>query len=423
MKRIIKAITSRAFLMMLFATIMAQSVKAQGIDGSWTGKLDVGGMSLNLVLNFTRTADGKLACTMDSPDQGAKGIAATVASDDPANLKIAVPMIGMTYEAALTNDELKGTFMQHGASFPLNMKRGTIVRRNRPQTPQKPYPYTTEEVSFNNEKAKVVLAGTLVYPVDYNPKKPVPVVIMITGSGFQNRDEEMLEHKPFLVIADYLARNGIASLRYDDRGFAQSTGVFSQATTEDFMEDAAAGVEWLRSQGKKFSNVGVIGHSEGATIAFMLAAKGKADFVVSLAGPAVKGDTILAEQTNMLLTRQGLPAKTTVKDIRRQLETYGTVWQKFFIDYDPTTAIVATHCPVMAINGTKDMQVVPELNFTVMERQLPKNEKNLLKTYEGLNHLFQHCTTGYPDEYGQIEETISEEVLADMTEWIKAVAK
>lgn len=408
--------------MMLFATIMAQSVKAQGIDGSWTGKLDVGGMSLNVVLNFTRTADGKLACTMDSPDQGAKGIAAEVASDDPANLKIAVPMIGMTYEAALTNDELKGTFMQHGASFPLNMKRGTIVR-NRPQTPQKPYPYATEDVAFNNEKAKAVLAGTLVYPVDYNPKKPVPVVIMITGSGFQNRDEEIFEHKPFLVIADYLARHGIASLRYDDRGHGKSTGDFTKATTEDFMEDAAAGVEWLRNQGKKFSNVGVIGHSEGATIAFMLAARGKADFVVSLAGPAVKGDTILAGQTNAQLAQQGLPTKVTAQDIRRQTETYGTAWQKFFIDYDPASAIAATHCPVMAVNGTKDMQVVPELNFTVIEKQLPKNEKNLLKTYEGLNHLFQHCTTGYPDEYGQIEETISEEVLGDMAEWIKEVAK
>lgn len=412
----------KKLLFFLFAVITAMAVKAQEIEGSWMGKLDVGGISLNIVFNFTNTADGKLACTLDSPDQGAKGIVAEVVNSDPAKLKVTLAAINATYEGKLTDGELQGTFTQNGYSLPLTLKPGTVVKRNRPQTPQPPYPYVTEEVSFRNGDV-ATLAGTLTLPVGYDAKKPVPVVIMVTGSGFQNRDEEMLEHKPFLVIADYLAHHSIASLRYDDRGYAKSTGSFSHATTEDFMQDAAAGIMWLRSQGKKFSKVGVIGHSEGATIAFMLAAKGKADFIVSLAGTGVKGDTILAEQTNLLMERQGTAQRVTVQDIRNQVATLGTAWQKYFIDYDPAAAIAATHCPVMAINGTKDTQVTTELNFSVIERLLPKNKKNLLKRYDGLNHLLQHCTTGYFDEYAQIEETIAPEVLSDIAEWINKVAR
>lgn len=333
----------KKLLTLLVATIMVMSATAQELDGSWVGKLNVGGMSLNLVFNFTRTAGGKLVCSMDSPDQGAKGIAAEVVSGDPMKLKVEVSVINASYEGTLTSGELHGTFTQNGYSFPLTMKPGE-VKRNRPQTPQRPYPYATEEVSFNNG-GTATLAGTLTLPVDYDAKKLVPVVIMVTGSGFQNRDEEMFEHKPFLVIADYLARHGIASLRYDDRGYAKSTGDFVQATTEDFMQDAAAGMVWLRCQREKFSKIGVIGHSEGATIAFKLAAKGKADFIVSLAAPGVKGDTILAGQTNSLMKHQGTPQRVSAQDIRKQVATYGDVWQKYFIDYDPAADISATHCP------------------------------------------------------------------------------
>lgn len=416
----------KRIVVLLICAIAMLNVNAQdGIEGSWTGKLDLGAMSLNLVLHFTKSADGSMVCTMDSPDQGAKGIPAKMESEDPANLKVSVATIGATYEGALTDGELRGTFKQNGYSFPLNMKRGALVR-NRPQTPKEPFPYTTEEVSFSNDKANAVLAGTLTLPVGYDSTKPVPVVIMVTGSGFQNRDEEMFEHKPFLVIADYLARNGIASLRYDDRGYAKSTGNFAQATTEDFMMDAAAGVEWLRNQGKKFSKVGVIGHSEGATIAFMLASKGKVDFVVSLAGPAVKGDTIFARQMNMELERRGMPSTMTTLDVKKQVSASGNVWnawQKFIIDYDPAIAISASKCPVMVVQGTKDCQVEADLNFPIMESKLPKNKKNLLKKYEGLNHLLQHSTTGYVDEYEQIEETISPEVLGDISSWIKDITR
>lgn len=412
-------------ILLLLCLIIATIANAQSIEGSWTGKLDLGSMSLNLVFNFTKGADGNMACTMDSPDQGANGIVAKVISSDANSIKISVALINATYEGKIVDGEMQGTFAQNGFSFPLTLKPGKI-ERNRPQTPQPPYPYATEEVTFHNDEAQAVLAGTLTLPTDYNPAKSIPVVIMVTGSGMQNRDEELFEHKPFLVIADYLARHGIASLRYDDRGYGESTGDYAQATTEDFMKDAAAGVEWLRSQGKRFSKVGVIGHSEGATIAFMLASKGLVDFMVSLAGPGVKGDTILAKQMNITMEKQGMPASITVKDVRDQINAYNGVnsaWQKFFIDYDPATVIAATRCPVMAVQGLKDQQVEPDLNFTVIEKTLHKNKKNLLKKYECLNHLLQHCATGYIDEYPQIEETISQEVLSNIANWINDITK
>lgn len=410
-------------LFFLLCTIVTVATYAQDIEGSWTGKLEIGTTKLNLVFHFNKTADGTLACSFDSPDQGAKGIAAKVENSDPANLKISIATIGATYEATLTGDELRGTFAQQGYSFPLNMKRGTMVR-NRPQTPQPPYPYTTDEVTFANNEAQATLSATLTMPTNYEPSEPVPVVIMVTGSGLQDRNEELFDHKPFLVIADYLARHGVASLRYDDRGFGKSTGNYLQATTQDFMSDAAAGVAWLRSQGKKFSKVGVIGHSEGASIAFMLASKGKVDFIVSLAGPGAKGDTILAKQINTEMERHGQPANMTVELLHKQIDSYNGAmgaWQKYFINYDPTADIAATRCPVMAVQGMKDVQVDPDLNFTIIKQKLPKNKKNLLKTYEGLNHLLQHCATGYTDEYSQIDETISPEVLSDIVTWINSV--
>lgn len=408
----------KKILFLIVGVLLSAGIQAQGLAGSWTGKLNLGGASLSIVFHFTEGTDGKWTCAMDSPDQGAKGIPAEVVSADPAALKVEVKALRVVYEGALTEGEIKGKFTQNGFAIPLNLKPGT-VKRNRPQTPQPPYPYQTEEVSFSNDSAHAVLAGTLVWPVGNKAGKPVPVVLMVTGSGPQNRDEELFQHKPFLVIADYLARHGIATLRYDDRGWAKSTGDVSQATTEDFMKDAAAGISWLRSQ-KKFSRVGVLGHSEGGTIAFMLAAAGKADFIVSLAGSAVKGDTISAEQNNMLLKQKNLPGHVTTADVRRMLASspQDNAWTRFFIDYDPAPAIAAARCPVMAVNGTKDMQVMPELNFSVIKSRLPKNKKNFLKLYDGLNHLFQHCTTGYADEYPEIEETFSPEVLADIAGWI-----
>ena len=396
-------------------------IKAQTPDGQWSGDLVLGqGKNLPLVLNIGTGSDGKPCCTLDSPMQGAEGIKTEVNVLTADSINITVPDIAATYAGRVTKNVITGRFTQMGMPFKLDLKRGGVMM-NRPQTPQPPLDYTTQEVSFENKAAGAVLSGTLTWPEGYDGKKPVPVVIMVSGSGLQNRDEEVFGHKPFLVLADRLARNGIASLRYDDRGTGKSTGDVSKATTSDFMKDAAAGLELLRSMNGKFSRVGVIGHSEGGLIAFMLAADGRTDFIVSLAGTGVKGDTIIAGQSNDALRRTGRPANVTATDIRKQAETGGNAWLRYFVDYDPADVIASTTCPVMALNGTMDTQVRPRLNLDRIKSLLPHNAKNSIKEYDGLNHLFQHCTTGFADEYGTIEETMSEDVMKDIAGWINSL--
>ena len=451
-------------ILILFALIMAFSAAAQTVEGSWTGKLDVMGTQLNLVFNITKGADGAFACTMDSPDQGAKGIPAEITVTDGVNVKISMPALMAAYEGELKDGMLKGTFTQSGMSFALDMKPGTVERR-RPQTPKEPYPYATEEVTFTNTADNATLSGTLTYPVGFDGMKKgtVPVVVMVTGSGLQNRDEEIFDHKPFLVIADFLAHNGIATLRYDDRGAGKSTGDAVNGTTENNMKDALAAVDYARGTGK-FGRTGVLGHSEGGAIAFMLAARGKADFIVSMAGPGVRGDSILLAQNRRGMMQGGVPANMaddyckvlakmfavmaqlgTVSDpaakVREIAKETGvslpeplvqnfaksmeicTPWLKYFIGYDPSADIKAVKCPVMAVNGSKDVQVTAANNLAAIRRLLPENSRNLIKEYPGLNHLFQHCTTGLTTEYGQIEETVSPEVMQDIAAWITEVAR
>ena len=391
----------------------------QQISGPWTGQLDLGVQKLTIVLHFDKDASGKDVCTMDSPDQSAKGIPATLNFISADSVNIAVPSIGMTYAGKLNEGELKGTFSQMGMKLPLDMKPGE-VKHNRPQHPVEPYPYQTKEIAFQNEAANAWFAGTLVYPEGYKEGDKVPVLIMVTGSGAENRDEEVFDHKPFLVIADYLARHGVASLRFDDRGVGKSTGSMEGATTKDFAEDALAGIEMLRGL-KQFSKVGVLGHSEGGSVAFMLGAKQKVDFIVSMDGVGVKGDTALTAQANRTYELMGVPMQVNVAQYRAQVAQLNSPWLNYFLDYDPIPDIQGTRCPVLAINGDKDVQVVSSLNLKGIEMALPKNKKNLVKEYPGLNHLFQHCTTGLPTEYAGIEETISEEVLGDIATWINGL--
>lgn len=390
--------------------------------GSWSGKLNVGATSLTLVLNLEQ-ADGYVKVSLDSPDQGAKGIPASkeYLSDDSLSVKVA--QIGMTYRARLKDGKLDGTFSQNGFSTSLILTKGASPEVKRPQTPKPPYPYMTEEVTFRNNTDGATLAGTLTWPVGYDKQskqKPV-VVLLVSGSGQQNRDEELFEHKPFLVIADYLARQGIATLRYDDRATGASVGgEVKNATTEDFARDAAAGLDFLRSR-NAFSKIGILGHSEGGSIAFMLAAKKRTDFIVTLAGPGVKGDTLLAAQSNRILSLSGMPANMTVEKYRQQQAVQETPWIKWFIDYDPSDNIRQTHCPVFALNGERDCQVISSLNLSAIQHLLPKSKQNLIKEYPTLNHLFQHSTTGLVAEYGQTEETISPEVLSDIAQWINSL--
>ncbi|MBR4826642.1 MAG: alpha/beta hydrolase [Bacteroidales bacterium] len=373
--------------------------------GTWNGTLEVAGLALVLHLGDS--------CFVDSPDQEVYGLVPRIKSIDEESIDIML-LKGATFKGKLQNDSLIGTFRQLGAKVPLVLTRGPLVR-NRPQTPREPFPYTTEEVTFSN--GDITLAGTLCLPENQD----VPVVVMVSGSGKQDRDESLLGHKPFAVLSDALARAGLPSLRYDDRECGGSTGVFAEATTADFATDAAAAVRYLRSRG--FSKVGVIGHSEGGTIAFMLAGAenpddSTPDFIVSLAGMADRGDSTLVRQTTRMLMLQGAPesaAKLGGKLMAKQSVKQMGKWGKYFAALDPAPFLARIQCPVLALNGTKDYQVIPEYNLTKVEALCPRADCRL---YEGLNHLFQHCNTGLGTEYASIEETMSEEVMADIADWV-----
>ena len=448
----------KTLLLGLFAFFPILCLHAQSILGTWNGSIQVGPNSLPLVFHVS-SQNGENSCLMDSPDQGAKGIVATVNFLSTDSISLSVSAIGATYNGKLQEGEIKGIFSQIGMRFTLNLKPGDFIRE-RKQTPKAPLPYPTEEVTFKNPSDKAVLSGTLSYPLTFAMQQQVPVVLMVTGSGQQNRDEELMGHKPFAVIADFLAKLGIASLRYDDRGFGKSTGDLIHATSHTFMTDALAGINYLKSTGK-FSKVGILGHSEGGTIAFMAASEQpKAiDFIVSLAGSAVRGDELLLKQNEVLLSAnpatalqgadyckvlrkvfQHLIDEKPVADAQEVVSTYSkevgaklpapalqnlqtvltssTPWLNYFLKYNPATAISKTTCPVLAINGDKDIQVDATINLEALKKTLPTNDQHLIKSYSGLNHLFQHCNTGFTHEYAQIDETISPEVLTDIANWI-----
>ena len=444
--------------------VVSLTAKSHEISGVWFGELNAGQSKINLIFNISEDNTGATVCTLDSPDQGVKNIPAQLSFLNSDSIKINIPSFGASYEGIITKDVITGKFSQAGFDFDLNLKPGKPVIK-RTQNPQPPFEYQTEEVFFTNVKDNTVLSGTLTYPVAYDNMKKgkVPVVLMVSGSGLQNRDEEILDHKPFLVIADYLAKHGIASLRYDDRSVGKSTGNAANATTADFMEDAAAGLEYLKKT-NKFGKTGVLGHSEGGIISFMLGSRKKADFIISLAGTGVRGDSVLVGQTKLSLLQSGMPEELcndycNVLEQAYQYKIAGTSnvkddpdtiidkiitgtkvnipagarnniinilklnnpWLDYFMSYSPANDISSTTCPVMALNGSLDIQVIAGTNLNAIKKLLPQNRNNLIKEYDGLNHLFQHCTTGNPTEYGRIEETISTDVLQDITEWIKSL--
>lgn len=423
----------RMFLALLFI-LAAVSMSAQ--EGTWKGELHVQGIKLPLVFHFE--ADG---CSMDSPSQGANGIKAEKTAVGEKEIKVTVAAINAVYEGKNCGDSICGTFTQNGMSLPLTLVPGEIVMK-RPQTPQPPFPYQEENVSFVN--GKFTFNGTLVLPKNYTKK--TPVVLMVTGSGQQNRDEEIFNHKPFAVIADALARQGIASLRYDDRGYGDKSINFSDFTTDDFKQDAEAGIKFLRT---RFGKVGVLGHSEGGTIALMLAAEHKVDFAVSLAGMAISGKETLLQQNRQGMSSVGLPTEVvnsycnivdkiftsliegkkfdeikldqvppTFKPfIEKAKEQMDTPYMLGVLKLDVSQQLPLIKCPVLALNGKKDMQVDCESNLKALEKGLVCRKHDIY-AMDDLNHLFQYCKTGSIVEYQQIEETISPDVLKIITDWI-----
>ena len=440
--------------------------------GWWNGVLSVAGQNIKMEFEIEEK-DGVLQGKMNA--QGVKGIPVEVAVESGA-VTLQVKQLGMKYSGVKMPGSVMGTFEQHGLTVPLILYPGKFPV-NRPQTPKGPFPYHTEEVVIENTAEGSRLAGTLTYPVTVE-KVPtgtssqwakIPVVVMVTGSGIQNRDEEVFEHKPFAVIADWLARNGIASFRYDDRGAGGSTGQLEGITTANNAADARAVVKFLKKQ-KKFGKVGVLGHSEGGTIALMLASEGVADFIISMAGVATPGKECIIWQNEAILQLKGAPeemAKAYGKLLdgiyTRKIALYaqdsqngGAIpqpqqfvkefcaeegislpdnllanaaavgsmqnpWMVWMVGYDPAGTARKIKCPVMAINGSLDMQVPAQANLEVLRELLPANPKHLIKEYSALNHLFQNCTEQTSLQYEEIEETVAAEVLEDIAKWVNSL--
>lgn len=447
---------------------------SQNIEGVWHGVLLVQGMKLRLDFNIVKK-DSAYSATMDSPDQSAFGIPMTSVTYANLQLVLTLDAAKIVYKARLENEVLKGEFTQAGNTFPLEMSRNIIEKKadKKPQDPKLPVPYSEEEVFFFNKSANVKLAGTLTYPkLKPNSTQQFPALILISGSGPQNRDEELLGHKPFLVLADYFTRKGFAVLRFDDRGTGKSTGDFSLATTADFASDVESAVKFMQHHFVvNPTKIGLMGHSEGGVIAPMVAANpsNSIAFIVLLAGTGIKGDSLLLLQQALIAKAEGMNP-TLLKEnhqlnrdlfqlvnlhadekaLNNAVDTYFeqhpinadllaemgqasdefqqtlraqllNPWMRYFLCLDPQIALKKVTCSVLAINGSKDLQVPAEQNIPAIKAAIESNGNNqvTVEILPDLNHLFQSCTTGSLNEYATIEETFSPIALKVIEKWLK----
>ncbi len=462
----------RAQLLTVLMGLSVLTTHAQpGPAGDWLGALNAGGATLRIVFHIEAAEGGGYTSSLDSPDQGAFGIPINQTTYEAGVLTLALPPMGAAFEGRLdeTGASLEGTWSQGGASFPLALARTeNPPAQNRPQEPKAPFPYRSEEVSITTPAAGVTLAGTLTLPEGNGPH---PAVILISGSGPQNRDEELMGHKPFLVLADYLTRQGIAVLRYDDRGVGASTGDFGAATSVDFAADARAAFGFLAGHSAIDAGaVGLVGHSEGGLVAPMAAVdEPQVAFIVMLAGPGLRGDAILMLQSEAILRASGVDAGVIAKTAAFNRGIYDLVleesdpsrlserlsafydtqlealteteratmglsaeardpliaqivspWMRTFITYDPAPALARLTLPILSLIGANDLQVPAEPNTTAIEAAFRQagNTRGKTLILPGLNHLFQTSTTGAPAEYGQIEETMAPAALEAISTWI-----
>lgn len=456
MKHVLRIATIPLLCCGLMAPLPAQETAGKSVEGIWQGALAVSGIELRIVFKIHKQPGGKLSGTLDSPDQGAKDIPVDVVTFTNNTLRLELKAIGGVFEGKMNGGgtEIAGQWQQSGQALPLTVKRtDKPAEARRPQEPQKPYPYEEEDVTFENKAAGVKLAGTLTRP---RTKDPVPAVLLIAGSGPNTRDEAVFGHRPFLVLADYLTRQGFAVLRYDKRGIGSSTGDFAQATTVEFADDALAGVDYLK-QRKEIdpAKIGLIGHSEGGIIAPIVASRSKdVAFIVLMAGTGLTGEQILYLQGALIAKAMGAKPEAVARQkalqeqmftiakqekdpataekkkkagdpekfAQAQIKTVLSPWMRYFLIYDPATALKEVNCPVLAINGEKDLQVPPKENLPAIEAALKAggNKDYTIKELPGLNHLFQAATTGAPSEYSQIEITIDPVALKTMGDWISA---
>jgi fermentation-respiration switch protein FrsA (DUF1100 family) len=447
----------------------------KGLEGIWQGTLKIGNVELRLAFKVTKK-DDKLTATLDSIDQGAKDIPVDSVEQKDATVTFTMAKLKASFEGTMNKEgtEIAGTFKQAGMEFPLTLKRtDKVAELARPQEPKKPYPYDAVEVTYENKKGGAKFAGTLTLP---KGDGPFPVVLLITGSGPQDRDETVAGHKPFLILADHLTRKGVAVLRVDDRGVGGSTGDTEKATSEDFAGDVLAGVEFLKGR-KEIDpkRIGLVGHSEGGMIAPMVAAQSKdVAFIVLLAGPGQTGEDLLLLQGELVVKSEGGDADAVKKaraqqealfgilkkekdpkaakekvdayvkeqtekltdEERKQLEALKAVqeaklnmlltpWFRYFLEYDPAPALKKVRCPVLAVNGEKDVQVSAKENLARIKKSLEEggNPDVTVKELPGLNHLLQTCKTGAVSEYTRIEETMAPAALEVISDWILAHVK
>lgn len=461
----------KTIYILLMSIFMSNFSFSQTITGKWNGMLNVQGTQLPLIFKVEKTDQGYKG-TFDSPKQGAKDIPFTAVTVEQKHIKLEATNIGAFYQGNWEGDSIVGSWNQGSMAIPLTLYRKEVKesKLNRPQEPTGELPYQAQDVQFTNQKAGIKLAGTLTLPK--NGSTQHPAVILITGSGPQNRDEEVFGHKSFLVLADYLTRQGIAVLRYDDRGTAESEGNFSTATTADFASDVLSAVQYLNTREEiDKNNVGLIGHSEGGIIAPMVANQTTdVSFLVILAGTGILGKELSLMQSQSLNTlnaenkeaffqfnKQLLEIATSDLDkekkrkrmishfqnsrtiieklvpegtdidqfIEQQVDSSLSPWSQYFLTYNPADEFEKVTIPVLSLNGSRDVQVDAKTNQSAIKKALDKagNTQYTIKELAGLNHMFQTSKTGAMGEYNQIEETFSPIALQEISQWILKTTK
>jgi uncharacterized protein len=432
-------------------------------EGTWQAALETNGMRYRLQLRISHDAQGQLIASMDSIDQGINGFPAAKVIQSESAVHLDLPAVRAVYDGTLNGakNTISGTWHQSGDSIRLDFKRSDqILELRRPQVPIKPYPYKEEELTLLNTKAGISLAATLTIP---RGTGPFAAAILLVGSGPLDRDEADSGHRPFLVLADHLTRQGIAVLRYDKRGVGKSTGDYDEATTADFAADADAAMAFLRGRKEiDARKIGIIGHSEGGIIAPMIASRSSdVAWIVLLAGPATKGEETLLLQSDLITRAAGMTTEQVAKSLDFDRESYNLVrrekdraaleikledlvkvsglgpagpsaflqrqihwtsspWFRYFLDYDPAPALQETKCPVLVLSGEKDLQVPPKENLPLAKKALETSGNKDFQIIElpGLNHQFQHCYMGLPAESRAIEETFAPQALTTISSWI-----
>lgn len=458
------------FFLLIFAQPAFTELFAQSLSGRWEGAVVHGGSKYRMFFTIEEQ-DNKWKASLDVPDQGARGIPVQEITVKDDSLSLVISSIGASYKGKIRQDNevIQGRWNQAGFSLPLDLQKTEgETALLRPQLPEKPYPYHSEEITFRNTKAGVSLSGTFSRPKSEGQH---PAVILVSGSGPQDRDGTLLDHKPFLVLADHLTRNGFAVLRYDDRGFGKSSGNFTSATTQDFANDAIAAFNYLQNRSDvKASETGIIGHSEGGIIAPLVAEEKPLAFLVLLAPPVLPGRQTLLLQGESMLKKQGgteaelqnyrqlqnqlmdiirlepdtkkageqlkvilqaeydsLPEEirkanpVSPAGISAQVAQLVSPWFRYFVSYNPAASLAKVNAPVLVLFGGKDLQVPAKENAEALEEIIKRNNKTNFEIaiQEGLNHLFQPADTGLPIEYNQIETTMDPEVLRKISNWIQ----